>query len=92
MNRNLILGILIISTAMVFNACGGGEPAISSITIGKQVWTTTNLDVSVFRNGDTIREAETAAEFEILGQNEVPTWIYYNDDPANGPIYGKLYN
>jgi hypothetical protein len=30
-----------------------------TVTIGSQIWTTKNLDVSTFRNGDTIPQVQT---------------------------------
>ena len=62
------------------------------VTIGTQVWTSKNLDVSTFRNGDPIPEAKTADEWREAGRNKQPAWSYYNNDPANGARYGKLYN
>jgi uncharacterized protein (TIGR02145 family) len=63
-----------------------------TVTIGTQVWMTKNLDVSVFRNGDPIPQAKTDAEWEAAGKNKQPAWSYYDNDPANGTKYGKLYN
>ena len=63
-----------------------------SITIGSQVWDTKNLDVATFRNGDTIREARTDEEWTASGKNGEPAWCYYENSPANGAKYGKLYN
>jgi len=63
-----------------------------SVKIGTQVWMTKNLDVSVFRNGDTIPEAKTNIEWIKAGDNQQPAWCYYDNDPANGAKYGKLYN
>ena len=63
-----------------------------TVTIGTQVWMTKNLDVATFRNGDPIPEAKTAEEWEKAGENQQPAWCYYNNDPANGAKYGKLYN
>jgi len=65
---------------------------IASIAIGNQVWSASNLDVSTFRNGDAITEAKTNEEWEKLGSEQKPAWCYYNNDPANGKKYGKLYN
>jgi len=62
------------------------------VTIGTQVWMTKNLDVSTFRNGDPIPQAKTDAEWERAGNNRQPAWCYYDNDPANGAKYGKLYN
>ena len=62
------------------------------VTIGTQVWSTKNLDVSTFRNGDPIPQAKTIEELENASENKQPAWCYYNNDPANGTKYGKLYN
>ena len=63
-----------------------------TIAIGSQVWCKKNLDVSTFRNGDLIPQAKTNAEWEQAGANKSPAWCYYNNDPAMGMKYGKLYN
>ncbi len=55
-------------------------------------WMLKNLDVSTFRNGDAIPQITDNAEWVTAGDNGQPAWCYYNDDPLNGPIYGKLYN
>lgn len=51
-----------------------------------------NLNVSTFRNGDTIPQAKTDEEWIKAGQNRQPAWCYYNNDSRNGEKYGKLYN
>lgn len=63
-----------------------------TVTIGNQVWMSENLNVDKFRNGDPIREAKTEAEWLLAGENKQPAWCYYNNDPANGGKYHKLYN
>ena len=65
---------------------------VQTVTIGTQVWTTKNLDVSTFRNGEIIPEAKTNIEWEAAGDNKQPAWCYYDNNPANGTKYGKLYN
>ncbi|MCZ7555455.1 MAG: IPT/TIG domain-containing protein [Bacteroidia bacterium] len=62
----------------------GGE-----ITIGTQVWMLRNLDVSTYRNGDTISQVTDPTAWNGLTTG---AWCYYNNDPAMGAIYGKLYN
>lgn len=69
-----------------------GEEANPEVTIGQQVWMTKNLDVSTFRNGDPIPQAKTDEEWVKAGENQQPAWCYYENDPANGAKYGKLYN
>ena len=63
-----------------------------TITIGKQVWMTKNLNVDKFRNGDPIPEVKNKDEWEKAGKNKQPAWCYYNNDVSNGVKYGKLYN
>ena len=63
-----------------------------TVTIGTQVWMTKNLDVSTFRNGDPIPEVKTNEEWLKAGENNQPAWCYYDNNPANGVKYGKLYN
>ena len=58
-------------------------------TIGDQVWATQNLNVSTYRDGTPIPLVEDAATWASLTYG---AYCYYNNDPANGEIYGKLYN
>jgi uncharacterized protein (TIGR02145 family) len=59
------------------------------VTIGTQVWTLKNLDVTTYRNGDAIPEVTDPTEWANLTTG---AWCYYDNDQANGGIYGKLYN
>lgn len=63
-----------------------------TVKIGAQLWMVKNLDVSTFRNGDSIPEAKTAEEWLAFGAQGKPAWCYYNNDAAYGIKYGKLYN
>ena len=65
---------------------------IKGVAIGTQVWTTKNLDVATFRNGDAIPQAKTDEEWEAAGDNKQPAWCYYDNKASNGTKYGKLYN
>lgn len=56
------------------------------------IWTTTNLNVSKFKNGDLIKEAKTDEEWNDALDNGIPAWCYLDNDPSNGKILGKLYN
>ena len=62
------------------------------VKIGKQIWTTKNLNVSKFRNGESIPEAKTESEWKAYGEAEEAAWHYLKFDKANGKKYGKLYN
>ena len=70
----------------------GSNSFAQTVKIGTQVWTTKNLDVSTFRNGDPIPEVQEYNEWLKAGKNKQPAWCYYNNDPKQGAKYGKLYN
>ena len=57
--------------------------------IGTQTWTTKNLDVTTYRNGDAIPQVQDAKAWENL---RTGAWCYYENETANGSSYGKLYN
>jgi uncharacterized protein (TIGR02145 family) len=60
-----------------------------SVTICNQTWMKNNLDVTAYRNGDPIPQVSNPAAWYTLTTG---AWCYYNNDPANGAVYGKLYN
>ena len=64
----------------------------NELIIGNQIWMSENLNVVRFRNGDPILEAKTNEEWQIAGENKQAAWCYYDNDPVNGAIYGRLYN
>jgi uncharacterized protein (TIGR02145 family) len=70
----------------------GDVSFVGSVRIGNQEWQIKNLDVDRFRNGDMIPQARTNKEWNSAGKKGKPVWCYYNNDPENGRIYGKLYN
>ena len=74
------------------NEVSSGESASNEVTIGKQIWMAENLNVDEFRNGDPIPEAKTNEEWQNMGEQNEAAWCYYDNDPANGIKYGKLYN
>jgi len=61
----------------------------SGVKIGAQEWMVKNLDVDHYRNGDPIPEVKDPHAWPYLTTG---AWCYYNNDTANGRIYGKLYN
>jgi uncharacterized protein (TIGR02145 family) len=65
---------------------------LNEVRIGNQIWAAQNLNTAQFSNGEFINEAKTDAEWKKAGDQKQPAWCYYNNDPANGEIYGKLYN
>ena len=88
MKKNNLILRLIAPLLMAFSLTAVAQ----TVTIGNQVWMTKNLNVDKFRNGDPIPQAKTAAEWKAAGEKKQPAWCYYDNDPANGAKYGKLYN
>jgi uncharacterized protein (TIGR02145 family) len=98
--------ILVLITLSIFTKCSSehGDNEIKTtkiknlkehadtVIIGTQIWTTKNLNVSTFQNGDTIFEAKSINEFEDAGNKKKPAWCYYNSDTSYKIEYGKLYN
>jgi uncharacterized protein (TIGR02145 family) len=75
--RNMVGGLAIASWAP------------GTVNINGQIWQSTNLDVATFRNGDPIPQVDNPSDWNAL---TTPAWCYYNNDPANNAVYGKLYN
>ena len=59
------------------------------IVIGTQKWMNKNLTTGRYRNGDLIPQVKNAAKWTELTTG---AWCWYNNDSANGAVYGKLYN
>lgn len=64
----------------------------TSVKIGNEEWMNHNLDVSSFRNGDEIQQAQSKDDWVYLGEQGIPAWCYYKNDTTQGKKYEKLYN
>jgi uncharacterized protein (TIGR02145 family) len=60
-----------------------------TVKIGSQEWTTENLNVEHYRNGDLIPQVQDAKEWAKLTTG---AWCYYNNEKSKGRNFGKLYN
>lgn len=60
-----------------------------NVTIGTQIWTGCNLNVSTYRDGTVIPQVTDSTAWANLTTG---AWCYHNNDPANEATYGKLYN
>ena len=102
--KKLKITTLVYCLILVINSCGiekedkpETQPPVDSVivttleevTIGNQVWTSKNLDVSTYRNGDDIPQVQGQEEWENLTTG---AWCYYENKTGNGNTYGKLYN
>lgn len=59
------------------------------IKIANKHWISKNLDVTRYRNGDPIPQVQDSAAWSNLTTG---AWCYYENQTANGTVYGKLYN
>ena len=59
------------------------------ITIGTQVWSKCNLDVTTYRDNTPIPQVTDPTAWAALTTG---AWCWYANNSANGPVYGKLYN
>jgi uncharacterized protein (TIGR02145 family) len=66
------------------------SPAIlPSVTICTQIWAFKNLDVTTYSDGTPIPLVTDPTAWSNLTTG---AFCYYNNDPANDAVYGKLYN
>lgn len=63
--------------------------ALPNVTIGTQIWQSINYDGATYRDGTSIPQVTDPTVWANLTTG---AWCYFNNDPANGAIYGKLYN
>ena len=63
--------------------------AEGEVAIGNQIWTSKNLDVETYRNGDAIPQV---IDEDVWNKLTTGAWCYYANNPTNGTVYGKLYN
>jgi len=54
-----------------------------------QNWSIINLNSATYSDGTLIPEVTNPAAWAALTTG---AWCYYNNDPANNAVYGKLYN
>jgi uncharacterized protein (TIGR02145 family) len=59
------------------------------VRIGDQVWMAENLRTSRFRNGDKLDYIKSNDKWS---KSKKAAWSWYENDPLNDSLYGKLYN
>ena len=91
--------IIIIFSILILNSCSSDDELkdlqnasftqLPSITIGSQIWQSTNLEVTTYRDGTPIPQVTDPVQWAKLTTG---AWCYYNNTTTNGTAYGKLYN
>ena len=61
----------------------------STVSIGTQIWTVENLNVTKYQNEDPI---ENITDNALWNLTESGAYCDYENDPANSNTYGRLYN
>ena len=76
---------------LFINACGpsSNKTEEGEVTIGNQTWTSKNLDVETYRNGEFIPQVQEKTTWANLSTG---AWCYYQNNTVKGRTYGKLYN
>lgn len=93
--KNLTLLFAVVQFTNLFSqVAGSGMTDIdgnlySTVIIGTQEWVGENLTVSKYNDGTIIPQVTDPTAWSNLTTG---AWCYYDNDPANGLIYGKLYN
>jgi uncharacterized protein (TIGR02145 family) len=64
----------------------------TTVQIGTQCWTQSNLKVSKYRNGDNISNITDTTAWSLTTTTSTGAWCNYSNDAANDTLYGKLYN
>jgi uncharacterized protein (TIGR02145 family) len=82
----------LVSSSVKFKVIALKMEAFRVVKIGTQVWMSENLNIDHFRNGDSIPEARTAAEWRWAAKQKKPAWCYYDNNPTNAKTFGKFYN
>jgi|TARA_B110000259_G_C13910027_1_gene360502 uncharacterized protein (TIGR02145 family) len=75
-------------TAPVLQAKG----QYTSKMIGKSIWSTENLNVEVYRNGDSIKKCTTKTEWDSANHQNIGAYIIFENNETYHKKYGKLYN
>lgn len=86
---SIIFGNTIYGDELSFVVSSCSTCSAPDITIGTQIWTGCNLDVTAYSNGDEIPQVTDPTAWVGLTTG---AWCYYNNDIENCEVYGKLYN
>jgi uncharacterized protein (TIGR02145 family) len=93
MNYKIIVVAIFILSFLIScskdNSTNPVENKYETVKICNLTWMKKNLDVDHYRNGDPIPQVTDSIQW---GKLTTGAWCYYNNDPANGAIFGKLYN
>lgn len=90
MKKTLII-LLLLFTSLIYGCSETPKEDIPHTKIGDQIWSSINLDINTFRNGDLIPQAENKLEWMKASDLEDAVWCYYKFDSKYSYL-GKFYN
>lgn len=85
---------ILIYLVLVFVSCStkdSNQQSFETVKIGKTDWTTENLRITSFRNGDEIEIATSFEQWEKYSLSGIPAGCYYDFDESN-KNFGIFYN
>jgi len=65
---------------------------IKSIMIGESIWSAENLNVEIYRNGDSIKKCASETEWDSANHQHIGAYIIFENNETYHKKYGKLYN
>ena len=94
MKNKLLLAALFASTNIFGQLPGNGMTDFdgniyNSVILDTQEWVKENLNVAHYNDGTVIPQVTDPTEWATLTTG---AWCYFDNNAANGAIYGKLYN
>jgi uncharacterized protein (TIGR02145 family) len=76
-----------IAGATVYTDIDGNQ--YHAVTVGTQMWLSSNLKVTHYRNGDAIANVTLGSDWDVLTTG---AYCDYNNTASNSNTYGRLYN
>ena len=85
--------LILLSAGMIRTGhSAAASSPVPTMTIGTQVWMSSNLNVCTFRNGDSIPQAKTYYALDSFDRLKQAAWSYYMNSSDSSRPYGRLYN
>ena len=74
------------------NSKNNVSSSIIGIKFGNAIWSSKNLNIKYFRNGDPIIESKNYDDWTSAYNNKQPSWCSFKFDSKNDQKHGVLYN
>jgi len=88
----LLLFVICFATCFAQNISSDDGNYSNTVLINNQRWTTDNLNVSQYRNGDSIPYAKTKDEWVKYSDEGIGCYTYVQYNSSTAKVLGKLYN